>query len=104
MAAASVQAACHAGEKNVTQSKHLFIFARRNDKKVTNDSVNVGAHGCTSLLTKIGRKNGILEDPVKTPTCKVHGPSQVEMKVPNGNLVSPRAISSVDEAQNGNRV
>ena len=52
----------------VEQLKHLINLAR-NDKKVINDSVNVGAHGCTSLLTNC-RKNGVLEDPVNPQLTK----------------------------------
>ena len=72
MAVALVQAARHSGEKNVTQLKHLFNFARSDEKKVIKDSVNVGAHGCTSLLTT-SRKNGVLEDPVKPLLVKSIG-------------------------------
>ena len=71
-AVALVQADCQIGEKSVIQSKHLFICARRNDKKITNDSVNVGAHGCISLLTN-SRENGVLEDPVKPLLVKSIG-------------------------------
>ena len=56
----------------MTQLKHLFNFARSDEKKVIKDSVNVGAHGCTSLLTN-SRKNGVLEDPVKPLLVKSIG-------------------------------
>ena len=89
MAVALVQAARHSGEKNVTQLKHLFNFARSDEKKVIKDSVNVGAHGCTSLLTT-SRKNGVLEDPVKPLLVKSIGhlsPQCCEMRPRMANLV-----------------
>ena len=51
--------------------KHLSSFAKIDEKKVIKDSVNVNEHKWTSLLT-VGRKNGVLEDPVGPLLPKVH--------------------------------